>query len=153
MTRLRAFAASLLFAVVIGIAYLNIWTSLHGIANIRPRSGDELVILEDRYRSIRETLLSIGYTQGPVRFITKRELNNEPPNSDDDLHWVQGQYVFVPWILVRNKKAFSGPEFSNEAPWVIGDFWDGAPSRIPEGLIQVHDTGNGLILFQRKSGL
>jgi hypothetical protein len=153
MTKIRSVAASLLYAVVIVIAYWNVWRSLHSMANIRPRSGDELVILEDRYSSIRETLLSTGYTQGPVRFITNRELNNEPPNSDDDLHWLQGQYVFVPWILVRNKKALSGPEFSGEAPWVIGDFWDGAPSRIPEGLIQVHDTGKGLVLFQRKSGL
>jgi hypothetical protein len=136
-------------AIIIVIGYVNVLSFIHHTADLPPRNADQLVVQEERYRTIRELLVEVGY-KGPVDFFTNRDLKSEPPSDQDGIEYAQGQYVMVPWIVLRNGKAASGPPFTAQSPFVIGDFWDTGPSEVPPGLIQFHDTGRGLILYRRK---
>jgi hypothetical protein len=136
-------------AIIIVIGYVNILSFIHHMADLPARTEDPIVVQEERYRTIRELLVEVGYN-GPIDFITNRDLKSEPPSDQDGVEWAQSQYVMVPWILLRNGFPPTGPSFMEESPYVIGDFWDTEPTETPAGLIQFHDTGRGLILYRRK---
>ena len=146
LNSIRRFALPI---IIIVIGYTNILSFFRHTADLPPRNADQLVVQEERYRTIRELLVEVGY-KGPVDFFTNRDLKSEPPSDQDGIEYAQSQYVMVPWIVLRNGKAASGPPFTAQSPFVIGDFWDAEPSEIPPGLIQFHDTGRGLILYRRK---
>ena len=135
--------------IIILIGFANILSFIDHTASLPARNLDPIVVQEERYRTIRDLLVEVGYT-GTIDFITNRDLKSQPPTDRDGVEWAQSQYVMVPWIVLRNGKAATGPPFRAQSPFVIGDFWDTAPSEVPPGLIQFHDTGRGLILYRRK---
>ena len=87
---------------------MNVLSFIHHTADLPPRNADQLVVQEERYRTIRELLVEVGY-KGPVDFVTNRDLKSEPPSDQDGIEYAQGQYVMVPWIVLRNGRAASGP--------------------------------------------
>jgi hypothetical protein len=136
-------------AIIIVIGYVNILSFIHHTADLPARTEYPIVVQEERYRTIRELLVEVGYN-GTIDFITNRDLKSEPPSEQDGIEWAQSQYVMVPWTLLRNGRPPSGPPLADQSPFVIGDFWDTEPTEVPAGLIRFHDTGRGLILFRRK---
>jgi hypothetical protein len=149
MSNFNSIRRRLLPAVIVVIAFTNILSFIHHTANLPARDQDPIIVQEERYRSIRELLVEVGYT-GTLDFITNRDLQSEPPSAQDGVEWAQSQYVMVPWTLLRNGFPPSGPPLIEKSPYVIGDFWDTEPTEVPAGLIQFHNTGRGLILFRRK---
>ena len=135
--------------IIIVIGYVNIVSFIHHTANFPARNAGQIVVQEERYRTIRELLVEVGYN-GPIEFITNRDLKSEPLSDQDGVQFAQGQYVMVPWIVVRNGEPPTGPPLTAQSAYVIGDFWDSEPTEIPPHLIQFHNTGRGLILFKRK---
>ena len=152
MTLVKLMAQLLLSVALTVVAYWNIWGLVQRAANVFPiREADELVVLEERYRGIRETLRVLGYGRGPIRFITNRDLKTEPLNPDDSKRWGEGQYLMVPWILVRDHATVGDRMANADTSFIIADFWDGKPAQIPPDLVPLYDSGQGLILFQKKS--
>ena len=152
MIRLHPIIRSLCGTILIIIAYWNIWVFTKNVANLPLRDSDDLVVQENRYREMRNVLLGMGYDNGPIRFITNRDLRSEHPILEDDRRWYQAQYVMVPWILVRNENAVGGPAMLSTAPpFIIGDFWDGKPVDLPQDLIKLYESGTKLVLFRKKS--
>jgi hypothetical protein len=149
MSILNSIRQRALPTIIIVIGYINLLSFIHHTASLPARAKDPIVIQEERYRTIRELLVEVGYS-GPIDFITNRDLKSEPQSDQDGVEWAQSQYVMVPWILLRNGRPPSGPPFMEESRYVIGDFWDNEPSEIPAHLIQFHNTGRGLILYRRK---
>ena len=135
--------------IIIAIGFANILSFIHHTASLPTRNLDPIVVQEERYRTIRELLVEVGYT-GTIDFITNRDLKSEPPSDQDGVEFAQSQYVMVPWIVVRNGLPPTGPPFMEDSRFVIGDFWDSEPAEIPANLVQFHNTGRGLILFRRK---
>jgi len=151
MTRINSAVQTLLTIAIVVIAYWNIWNSVHDAADLPHRASDEMVIQDERYRSIRGALVALGYGRGPVRYITNRDLKSEPQNDQDAIKRAEAQHLMIPWTVLQNRQAASGKMLDVEAPYLIGDFWDGVPAQYPPDLVPVHDSGRGLILFRRKS--
>ena len=136
--------------IIILIGFVNILSFIDHTASLPARNLDPIVVQEERYRTIRDLLVEVGYT-GTIDFITNRDLKSQPPTDLDGIEWAQSQYVMVPWILLRNGLPPTGPApVMADSRFVIGDFWDSEPIEIPADLIRFHDTGHGLILFRRK---
>ena len=151
MTRINSAVQTLLTIAVVVIAYWNIWNSVHDAANLPARASDEMVVQDERYRSIRAALVAIGYGRGPIRYITNRDLKSEPQNDQDAIKRAEAQYLMIPWTVLQGRQAASGKMINVDAQYLIGDFWDGVPARFPPDLVPVHDSGRGLILFRKKS--
>jgi hypothetical protein len=152
MPRIRRWLEVAAFFVVAGVAYSNVWTFQQYILSMPP--ADELAIQEERYKQIRALLNAEGYSKGPVAFISKRDLMTaEAFNSEDFKRWAQGQYVMVPWNLLRpDGRAVSDVVIQDaNPPFAIADFWDGEPPTIPDNLVRIYDSGKGLVLFRRKA--
>lgn len=150
------------YALLILIAAWNIWIfgqkSLRGLPN---RDANDLVIMEDRYRTIRAFLMETGY-KGTISFVTNRDIQSQPATAEDNKQWGQAQYVMTPWLLVRQGidyagarisgnliVDFSGHKMPGNPLLVIGDFWDGEPAHSPEGLTKIYDSGRGLNIYRR----
>jgi len=140
-----------LTAILVVFAYWNIWVYVHNVANYPPRQLNDLLVSEERYRPIRWALINAGYRHGPVRLLTRRDIQGVPWTDEDKVHWAISQYVMVPWIVLLDRRPVTGPEFSAEPPFVIGDFWDGEPPPMPAEFVLEHNPGNGLILYRRKT--
>jgi hypothetical protein len=143
--------ANLTVTFLVVTACWNIWRYFQNVADLLPRSSEGIVVQEDRYRSVRDLLKVMGYPKGPIGFITNRDLKAEPYSAEETAQWGRAQYVMVPWIMIRNGRGLDGPPVSGDAPFVIGDFWDGVPAKVPSNLVKVLDTGQGVILFRRTS--
>jgi hypothetical protein len=138
-------------AVLVGISYWNIWTFDRSTADFPPRNSEtEVVAQSARYEDIRNRLLALGYRTGTIGFITNRDLKSQQNTDEDGKRWSQAQFILVPWILLRGKRSVSGYEVKTDAPFVIGDFWDGTPAGFPPELVKLHESGDGLMLFRRK---
>ena len=150
IAKVRTVVRNLLLAVMGGIAFWNTSRFLQNVVDLPPRNGEALLVEESRYRGIREALVAAGYNKGPIDFITNRDLKGEPKTDADNVEWGYGQYVMVPWILVRDRHGLEGPPFISDAPWVIGNFFDGEPPEVPGYFVRVFDSGKGVILYRRK---
>ena len=150
MSRVHSIIRHLLAAILIVCAYWNIWTFIRNVGDLPARDSNDLIVQEERYRGIRESLLAAGYGKGHIRFLTNRTLNSEPETGEDDYHWGQAQYGMAPWILLMNGKAVGRAAPGIDPPFVIGDFWDGEPAQIPQNLNKLYDSGKGVVLFQKK---
>lgn len=128
-------------AVIVVCAYWNILAFDSSVRSLPPRESDEMVIQEKRFQPIRQILNWNGYTNGAVAFITDPDLKIPPPSADEEKRWAQAQYAMIPWVLVRDRRP---------TPFLVADFWRGMPSNAPDSLVKLYDSGNGLILFQRK---
>lgn len=128
-------------------SYWNIWVFDRGVSSLS-RSTDPVVISEDRYGRIRLQLIAAGYNDGPIGFITNRDLNSEPRRPEDGEAWARANYAMVPWTVVRDGHSLQGRRPEMEPAFIIGDFWDAEPGTIPEDLSK-HWTGPGVVLFRR----
>ena len=148
----RAFSVirAVVAAVIVVTAFWNIWIFFYKVAALPPRETEGMVLQEDRYRAVRDLLKIVGYSKGPIQFVTNRDLKAQERISEDNAQWTRAQYVMTPWILLSQRKPVWGPSFSEDAPYVVGDFWDGPPTETPPGLVPILDTGKGVVLFRRK---
>jgi hypothetical protein len=151
MTRINSAVQTLLTIAIVVIAYWNIWNSVRDAAGLPARASDEMVVQDERYRGIRDALVALGYGRGPIRYITNRDLKSESQNDQDAIRRAEAQYLMIPWTVLRGRQAASGKILNVDAPYLIGDFWDGMPAQLPPDLVPVHDSGAGLILFRKKS--
>ena len=107
-----------------------------------PRQANDVVMWESRFVKLREALLREKYAEGKIAYETARSLTRKSAADYDDLHWVELRFVAIPLLLVRNDL---------DTPYVIADFTDGVPPPpIPDNLIKIEESGNGLVLFKRK---
>jgi hypothetical protein len=134
--------------LLVGSIFLNIWGFHRSVSAGPSRNSDELVVAEEEYQHIRQRLLDLHYYNGFVSYVTNRDLNQTPFTDDDFKRWYQAQYTLVPWILLHDGAAVSGPKVNVKTTYVIGDFWDGPPLNVPSDLENVSDSGH-LILFRR----
>jgi hypothetical protein len=63
--------------------------------------------------------------------------------------WTQN-IGLIPWIVVRGTRSVSGPLVNGTAEYVVADFWDGLPREVPQGLVEVYESKDGLLLFRGK---
>lgn len=126
---------------VVLCAYWNVVAFDLASENVAPRESDEIVRQEKRLAPIRQILIENRYPNGEIAFITNRELAGLPPLPEEDKQWAQAQYVMIPWVLDRQKRS---------TPFIIADFWDGAPTSTSDRLSKLYDAGDGLVLFQRR---
>ncbi len=138
-------------AAIVVCAFWNIGKFDSEIAGMRLRDADALVVMENRYSGMRESLLGAGFTKGTVEFITNRDLTQSRRTEDDDAHWGEAQYIMAPLVLQHSRRTLSGGTSLDKSPYVLGDFWDNGPIRIPDDLTPIRDSGSGVILFRKKS--
>ena len=150
MNRVHSIIRYFLTAILVASAYWNIWTFTNNVADLPSRDSNDVVVQEDRYRGIPAALLRAGYGKGPVLFVTNRTLQSQPETGHDDYRWGLAQYAMVPWILVSKGSAVGHSVPGVDSPFIIGDFWDGAPVAIPSNFVQLYDSGKGVVLFQKK---
>jgi len=150
--RVRHVLEKLVCVILVCIVYWNILSFGKVVADLH-KDPDGVVKTENRYLGIRGALIRMKYPRGPIQFVTTRDLQVKPTSADDDREWSQGQYAMFPWILFRNGRAVSGHTVSADPPLVIADFWDGPPTGVPEGWTTIFDSGTGVILYRKKSGL
>jgi hypothetical protein len=145
---IRSFLHWFASALLIVIAFWNIWSFDRNAANLR---NFGVLKHEARYARLQETLRAAGYRSGNIGFITNRDLKSEHNTAEDDERWSQAQFALVPWIVLRGTRSVSGYAAKTTPALVIGDFWDGPPVEVPPGLVKIYESGDGLILFKRKS--
>lgn len=146
---MRRLAEGLICAVLVCIAYWNILGYFKVVTDLPTANMDDVVKMENRYQAIRATLIRMKYRNGPIRFVTNRDLQSKSTTPEDDKNWALGQYVMVPWILFRNGRAVSGHRGTEDPRFVIADFYDGQPTEEPEGLTRIFDSGTGLVLYRK----
>ena len=130
-----------IIVIVVG-AIWNIWTFAAEVSMGGPRQANDIVVWENRFVKLRDALLREKHADGKIAYVTARSLRGNPPAAYDNVHWAELRFVAIPLILVRDEP---------DTAYVLGDFTDGVtPQDIPENLIKVEDSGDGLILFKRK---
>lgn len=147
----RSILRSLLTVILVALAYWNIWQWTRHVSDLRPRSADENVVSEERYRGLRQALTDLKFPKGPISFVTNRELTAEPPTEEDNLRWSLAQYVLTPWLILRNGLSVSNRSVKEPIPLVIADFWDGESAPIPPDFQELYNSGNGVILFRKRN--
>jgi len=132
------------------ISFWNIWVFDRAMSDFPARTAEAVFVREGRYAYIRDALLKIKYTGAPIGFITNRDVQAQPHTPDDEIAWAQAQYIMLPWVVLRDGWSLSGRKFEGgeEAPFVIGDFWDGQPAKFPENLTKIFEAEN-IVLFRR----
>jgi hypothetical protein len=137
--------------ILVLISLWNVWGFDRSMSDFPPREQEAVFLREGRYVRLRNALLEAKYDGTYLGFITKSVVENKPRTPRDDQAWAQGQYVMLPWILVRDGHAISGRNVADLEPlYVIGDFSDAYPAHLPEDLIKICEFEN-LILFRRTS--
>jgi hypothetical protein len=127
--------------IVVGTIW-NVWTFATEASMSGSRQSNDIVVWESRFVKLHDALVREKHAEGKIGYETARSLGGMPPTRADEVHWAELRFVTIPMLLVRND-----PDTS----YVLGDFTDGAtPQNIPESLIKVIDSGDGLVLFKRK---
>jgi len=128
-------------AVLIVGTFWNLHIVDSSVANLEPRAEEDVTVIENRYLPIEFELIREYPKAKRIGYITALTLNGQPPDPLDDLRWSQLRYVMIPRILVR------GPD----EPFVIGNFKPGEViPEIPDTLVKVYDSGNGMILYKQR---
>ena len=150
---IRKFLETGITVVIVLIAFWNIFFVSLTAIRMPAREAEDVTVLEGDYAPVRQILIDRGYRDGPVDIINPRVLKGEPNVPGDDGRWSQAQYVMVPWVLVGSGGTGVNyvryPSGAGTAPFVVGDFWDAAPEKIPPDLIKLHQ-GPRIWLFERK---
>jgi hypothetical protein len=127
------------------VLIIGTFWSLHivdsAVAGLEPRGEEDVTVIENRYRPIEFELIRQYPNAKRIGYVTALTLKGEPPDDLDNLRWAQLRYVMIPRILVRGAGE----------PFVIGNFKPGEPvPDAPDNLVQVYDTGTGMILYKQK---
>ena len=148
---IRKLLETAVIVVIVACACWNIWIFGTNSLHLGPRDTEDVTEHEREYEPVREILKKRGYPRGtPVDMITNRSLRGAPAVFEDDGRWAHAQYVMVPWILRRDGRAAVGvPVDGDPAPFVVADFWDGQPEKLPEDLIRLYE-GPRISLFERR---
>src|SRR5262249_50604036 len=133
----------LISAAIVVVAFLNLWYLNQNLHWIKPREADDVVILEDRLRFVRNALMKAGYWRGDVGYMPDGILHGYPRTISDDQQWVFVRYVMIPWNILQDTLS---------APYVLLDGTRStAPVETPEGFIKIYDSANGLVVLKKLS--
>lgn len=137
----------MLSAAIVAVAFLNLWQVTQTLRWVKPREADDVVVLEDRLRFVRDALMKAGYWRGDVGYVPAQLLlANRQGNrmtAIDDQQWALVRYVMIPWNVLQN---------SLNTPFVLVDGTrTAAPVQTPDGFVKVYDSMNGLVLVKKLS--
>lgn len=132
----------LVSASIVVVAYLNLWQLNQTLRWVKPREADDVVVLEDRLRFIRNALMKAGYWRGDVGYMPAAVLNGAAPTARNEQVWTQVRYVMIPWNVVQD---------SLNPPYVLVDSTGVAqPVEIPAGFGKIYDSKDGLMLLKKQ---
>ena len=138
---IRLTLRSLAGAALVILTFWNLHTVDVAVAGLQPRGEEGVTVIENQYLNIKYELFREYPTAKRIGYITALTLKGTPPDADADLRWSILRYVMIPRILVRG----------DGEPFVIGDFKPDEPvPPVPESLVKVYDSGNGMILYRQK---
>jgi hypothetical protein len=127
----------------------NIWIYGRNSDRLVPREAEDVTVLEAQYQPVQNFLIERNYRNGPVGLINNRVLTGKPSSAADTGRSAQAQYVMVPWVLVLDGRSIPGAPVADVHPrFVIGDFWDGPPEKLPSDLVEIY-RGPKIFLFER----
>lgn len=137
----------LLSAAIVAVAFVNLWQLTQTLRWVKPREADDVVVLEDRLRFVRDALMKAGYWRGDVGYVPAQLLlGNRQGNritAVDDQQWALVRYVMIPWNVLQNTLS---------TPYVLVDGTRTAtPIQTPDGFVKVYDSMNGLVLVKKLS--
>jgi hypothetical protein len=133
-----------LFSVGLAVvAFLNLWHLDQTLRSVRPREADDVAILEDRLRFVRDALMKAGYWRGDVGYMPAGVLQGHPRTVRDDQQWLIVRYVMIPWNIRQDTLG---------APYVLLDgTGSSTPVETPEGFTRIYDSANGLVVLKNLS--
>jgi hypothetical protein len=132
------FLISVAIAVV---AFLNLWHLDQTLRWVKPREADDVVVLEDRLRFVRDALMKAGYWRGDVGYMPAGVLQGHARTQLDDQQWVLVRYVMIPWNVRQD---------TLDAPYVLLDGTrSSTPVETPEGFTRIYDSANGLVVLKK----
>jgi len=147
---IRKLLETAVIIIIVASACWNIWVFGRNSLRFDPRDKEDVTEHESAYAPIQQILIERGYRKGTVDMITNRSLTGAPSVFEDNGRWAHAQYVMVPWVLRREGTSAAGiPVEGGPAQFVIADFWDGKPEKLPEDLIMLYE-GPILALFERR---
>jgi hypothetical protein len=94
---------------------------------------------EKLFEPIQEYLTTVGYGINDLGYVSSTQLQEGITTEEESIHRAYLYYVAIPMNIVQNKL---------DAPYIVGDFLRARPDKLPPGLVQVFDPGNGLVLLQ-----
>ena len=134
------FLISVAIAVV---AFLNLWHVDQTLRWVKPREAEDVVILEDRLRFVRDALMKAGYWRGDVGYMPAGVLQGHSRTLRDDQQWVLVRYVMIPWNIRQDTLG---------APYVLVDGTrSSSPVETPDGFNKIYDSSNGLVVLKNLS--
>jgi len=130
-------------AAIAVFAFLNLWHLNQSLRWVKPREADDIVILEDRLRFVRDALMKARYWRGDVGYMPAGVLQGYPRTINDNQQWVAVRYVMIPWNILQDTLS---------APYVLVDGTRSkTPVQTPEGFIRIYDSTNGLVVLKKLS--
>jgi len=133
----------LISVAIVVVAFLNLSHLNQGLRGLKPREADDVVILEDRLRFVRDALMKAGYWRGDVGYMPAGVLQGYPRTINDNQQWVTVRYVMIPWNILQDTLS---------APYVLVDGTRSkTPVQTPEGFIRIYDSTNGLVVLKKLS--
>ena len=133
----------LISVAIVVVAFLNLSHLNQGLRGLKPREADDIVILEDRLRFVRDALMKAGYWRGDVGYMPAGVLHGYPRTINDNQQWVAVRYVMIPWNILQDTLS---------APYVLVDGTRSkTPVQTPEGFIRIYDSTNGLVVLKKLS--
>ena len=93
-------------AAIVAVAFLNLWQVTQTLRWVKPREADDVVVLEDRLRFVRDALMKAGYWRGDVGYVPAQLLQGNRQGNRmapiDDQQWALVRYVMIPWNVLQN---------------------------------------------------
>jgi len=133
----------LISAAIVIVAFLNLWQVTHSLRSAKSRDADDVVILEDHYRFVRDALMKERYWRGDVGYMPAGVLSGHARTLMDDQQWALVRYVMIPWNVLQDNL---GPQY------VI---LDGTRTKeriqTPQGFTKIYDSMNGLAVLKKVS--
>ena len=139
MRSLRILVSTFLVAV----AFANLWQLNQTLRWVKPREADDVVVLEDRLRYVRDALMKAGFRGGDIGYMPAGVLHGNPRTLKDDQYWVLTRYVMIPWNVLQDSLA---------PAYVLLDGTRSDPLvEAPDGFVKVYDSMDGLVLLKKLS--
>jgi hypothetical protein len=133
----------LISAAIVVVAFLNLWQVNHSLQSVKPRDADDVVILEDRLRFVRDALMKEQYWRGDVGYMPAGVLHGHARTHFDDEQWVFVRYVMIPWNVVQDSLA---PRYV-----IVDGRRTTEPIETPPGFTRIYDSTNGIVVLRKLS--